>query len=72
MVLSFSWRGPRPSSEDDVLAANTGYLRSFLCRQGPRSPKQKGRIALTLITEPTRADKWAAQRGEGPTELASG
>jgi len=35
MVLSFSWRGPRPSSEDDVLAVNTGYLRSFLCRQGP-------------------------------------
>ena len=45
MVLSFSWRGPRPGSEDHGLEVNTGYLRSFLCRQGPRPPKEKGRIA---------------------------
>ncbi len=61
MVLSFSWRGPRPGYEDHGLAVNTGYLPSLLCRQGRHPPKENGRIVGGLI----------ASRHEGTNGLLS-
>jgi hypothetical protein len=54
MVLSFSWRGPRPGYEDHGLVVNTGYLRSFLCRQGP--PPTEGERAYCRHVD-HRADR---------------
>jgi hypothetical protein len=42
MVLSFSWRGPRPSCEDDVLAVNTGTCVPFFVGKGPAHRRRKG------------------------------
>ena len=57
MVLSFSWRGPRPGSEDHGLAVSTGYLRSLFCRQG--RPPTEGERAYCR-----RADRRANGKGQ--------